>query len=165
MMTRDVADKAHSSVLCQIHSTHSSTCHSIPPSLRPVPPSARFLPPSITGLLTKMASATGTTARKHKQVKRTPERTRRGWGGGKRLRSFLSFLLRLSPVEVVEALKEPLQEQMPGVRLQPGDRESIQPSLRRRCAIKVHPQNVIRQPEPRNQPPFSCACIFCPQIM
>lgn len=144
-----------------------STPHTPPPVTPSLPPSAQFLPPSITGLLTKMASATGTTARKHKQVKRTPERTRRRWGGGgqERLRSFLSFLLRLSPVEVVEALKEPLQEQMPGVRLQPGDREFIQPSLCRRCAVKVHPQNVIRQPEPRNQPPFSCACIFCPQIM
>lgn len=119
--------------LCQIHSTHFSTCHSIPSLFllclcrcHPVPP----LLPSRRGSSQRWRrrqEQRRVNTNKSKQSHRGWAGLRRGWRGDRqeRLSSFLSFLHHLSPpVEVVvEALKEkePLHKQMPGIRLQPGE--------------------------------------------
>lgn len=129
-MTRDVADKPHSSVPLSnpLHTLLHLSLHPFPPSpLRhPVPP----LLPSRQGSSQRWRRRQEqrcVNINKSKQSHRGWAGLRRGWRGDgqERLSSFLSFLLHLSPpVEVVvEALKEkePLHKQMPGIRLQPGE--------------------------------------------
>lgn len=132
-MTRDVADKPHSSVPLSnpLHTLPHLSLHPFPLSplslcrCHPVPP----LLPSPQG-----SSQRWRQRQEQRRVNiNKSQQSHRGWAGlrkrwrgdgQERLSAFLSFLRHLSPVEVVvEALKEkePLHKQMPGIRLQPGE--------------------------------------------